>query len=482
MAMPRVLGTLSLLVLSLLADVATARDAGDFLAGKALQSKHGDVSVVATRPEELTTVRYTHETYGDQIKNAFSDLIFGMLLVVLGFPVLYYNEKREAHMDKIFAYGEKIVKTNVPSGSVDGNYEANLTHMQGVTACDEILRDDDFGIGLTNCAKLSKEVEMFQWQEQSSVEERDTPGGGKDKITTYTYSRGWSSEPVDSSSFQEVGGHENPPFPFQGRQDVATKVGFGAFQLTPSLIGQMNNFQPLADGEQPPSLNRAGRVFQLKAGIYETFSGTPQIGDMRVTFRKVPCGPATVLAVQHEDSFVPLTYDMVPQSSCPCLVSVPEKVELPQGASGSLLNKGASPSGAFMLCQCVGMCIEAGESLNDLATETLSAADMFTRAKNTQACIRKSLKLCGYLLFFFGLFMQFKFVPTFFRIIPFIGTWIQFFGNMFAYLGAFFIANFLWCFTVAIAWLAFRPAKGVLLIAASIAMIAVPTYLANKFD
>merc|ERR1719247_1474224 len=36
----------------------------------------------------------------------------------------------------------------------------------------------------------------------------------------------------------------------------------------------------------------------------------PNIGDVRVLFRRVPCGDTTVVAVQHGSSFAPLAYSM----------------------------------------------------------------------------------------------------------------------------------------------------------------------------
>merc|ERR1712176_1636882 len=37
-------------------------------------------------------------------------------------------------------------------------------------------------------------------------------------------------------------------------------------------------------------------------------SAPPEIGDMRVSFQRIPCGEATVLAVQNGDSFVPMKW------------------------------------------------------------------------------------------------------------------------------------------------------------------------------
>jgi len=441
------------------------------------QRAEGDAlaKVPSVDPEGLNVVVYRHKSYGQVVLEAFGKALLGVFLVILGFPVLYFNEKRQVHMDKIFDYASHVCKQNVPSDKVDSQYEANLVHVQGTTATQETLRDGEFPITVTSCAKLRRSVEMYQWVESSSTETRDAPGGGKDEITTYSYSKSWRSSPQDSSSFQEAG-HDNPPMPFEGANYTASNVSLGSFSLTETLIGQMNNFQALSNQELAPQASAGGRQFSLGGTTYTSFQGSPSIGDMKVSFTKVECKQATVLSVQHDGSFAPLTYDMVPQTGCCSFAALPQKVEL--GANQSLL--GGSKSAPMGLCSCVGDVIATRECLDDLAEETLSAREMMDRARSRQQCVHSVLKLVGYLLFFCGWLLQFWFVPTLFRVIPFIGLWIQAFGNFFAYLGAFFMGTFCYCVTVACAWLALRPVKGALFLGLAAALIVVPSVYAGQ--
>jgi len=427
-------------------------------------------------PEGLDVVVYKHKSYGQVVGDAFGQALLGVLLVILGFPVLYFNEKRQVHMDKIFDYASHVCRQNVSSDAVDSQNEANLVHVQGATATQESLRDGEFPVKVTNCAKLRRSVEMYQWVESSSTETRDAPGGGKDEITTYSYAKQWCSSPQNSSGFQEAG-HDNPSMPFESATYTASKVSLGDFTLTETLIRQMNNFQALSNEELAPQASAGGKQFSLGGTTYATFQGSPEIGDMKVSFTKVECKQATVLSVQHDGSFVPLTYDMVPQTSCcSCFAALPQKVDL--GANQSLL--GGSKSTPTGLCSCVGSLIAARECLDDLAEETLSAREMMDRARSSQQCVHLALKIAGYLLFFCGWLMQFSFVPTLFRVIPFIGLWIQSFGNFFAYLGAFFMGTFCYCITVAYAWLALRPVKGALFLGLALALIIVPSIYAGQ--
>lgn len=199
---------------------------------------------------------------------------------------------------------------------------------------------------------------------------------------------------------------------------------------------------------------------------------SPQIGDLRVTFEKVPCSDATVLALQSGNSFRALTYAMIPKGCRWPGSSPPQKVNLEE----PLLSKSAKSAGP---CSCVGSCFAAGEEVNEICESHQTAGTMMDRAENAQSLIHRVILILGYFMFFIGFFLQFKFVPTFFRIIPFVGTWIQYFGNAIAWVAAFFCGCFWWCGTLAFSWLFSRPLRAVLLFSAAVAMMAIPTVLSH---
>lgn len=315
---------------------------------------------------------------------------------------------------------------------------------------------------------------MYQWVESSKTEERDTPGGGKDKITTYSYDARWVGTPQDSSTFNDRS-YQNPPFPFEDREQAATRVSLGAFSLTKKLISQMADWR--AAHGLPPSCHVAGRSFRQggDGGVYMTnIGGSPQVGDMRVTFKKVECGSATVLALQHNNSFTELSYAMIPKGCSWPWSPPPAKVDLSQPLLGRA--KGSPSMGP---CSCIGQLIQSREELNELAEEHLSAGEMMGRAEGKQKCIHLGLLTLGYFMFFIGFLLQFQFVPTLFRVIPWVGTWIQYFGNAIAFVGAFFCGCFWWSSTLAFSWLFSRPIRAILLFSFAIAMVAVPTVLSQ---
>merc|ERR1712186_307745 len=121
--------------------------------------------------------------------------------------------------------------------------------------------------------------------------------------------------------------------------------------------------------------------------------GSPQIGDMKVTFESVSCGDATVLALQDGSSFRELSYAMIPKGCQWPWTKPPDRVNLKE----PLLGIREPPTNP---CACIGFCIESGEQLYELAEEHIGAGEIMARAESRQACIHISLVVLGYFMFF----------------------------------------------------------------------------------
>uniref|UniRef100_A0A7S3WKY8 Uncharacterized protein n=1 Tax=Strombidinopsis acuminata TaxID=141414 RepID=A0A7S3WKY8_9SPIT len=104
---------------------------------------------------------------------------------------------------------------------------------------------------------------------------------------------------------------------------------------------------------------------------------------------------------------------------------------------------------------------------------------MFAHAEDTQQCIHLVLQVLGFVLLFVGFHCMLSFVPTLFRVIPFLGTWIQWFGNFLATGASLLLAGCVWCLTVALAWLAMRPGKALLLLSVATLLVVLPSRLAH---
>lgn len=241
-----------------------------------------------------------------RIRESIKGLLFGLVLFVVSFPVLWLNEKNSA--ETIAGLSQLVEEAvTVESDAVDSNYEGKPIHTIGQADTEELLSDGRFGVSAT-AIKLVRQVEMYQWEEHEETEERKKLGGGSETVTTYTYEKVWSEYPINSSRFNAQGraGHENPPMPYQTEVIQAKDVSLGAFALSPFLVAQMNNRVEFnldqAQREALPADMRT-RLKNDGAGYYEGNPNAPQVGDLRTRFHVVQPATVSVIATQTGDTF-----------------------------------------------------------------------------------------------------------------------------------------------------------------------------------
>lgn len=151
--------------------------------------------------------------------------------------------------------------------------------------------DEELGID-TQAAVLWRDVEMAQWQEQCVA------NGCAQRIA-------WSSALIDSSTFNERTGRENPvSFPFASRAFAAPSLRLGAFTVDPAVLAELpTQPRPASMAELPPNL---AAIFRDHDGVL--FSGddvrVPAIGDLRVRYRVLAPGPVTITGLQRGNALV----------------------------------------------------------------------------------------------------------------------------------------------------------------------------------
>lgn len=397
----------------------------------------------------------THSTH---VGDAFKEFLLGLLLVVLAFPFLYYNEKRQVHMAKIFDYAEPRIK-NVSADSVDADNEARVVCVQGTSRTDETLQDPQLSVKVQNCSKLDRKVEMWQWKQHETSESKDTGNGNTETITKYTYDQGWHCGGINSGAFKQPG-HDNPPFPSLDAQKewTAKVVSLGAFKLDEGLIAQMCKWSAANIESQKID----GKMLNgTSAGVIQSGSGNPAVGDLRVTMKKVECGACSVASIQSGESFQALTYALVPDGSC--CSGPPDKVDL----MIAQLNPNGGDVEVQGLCTCVGALIESGECMHNLEEETKNGKQILEQMRKNQESIHTGLQILGFLMFLIGDYFIFKFGGSVFSFIPWVGNWIESLWKSLAFLAAIFCACQCWLVTVALSWLAMRPMKGIVLLVAA---------------
>ena len=286
----------------------------------------------------------------------------------------------------------------------------------------DVLSDDEFGISATAIA-LKRTTEMYQWVEHSKTTEKKNLGGSVTKTTTYTYSKEWVGEAIDSSSFHEPG-HDNPGgIEFPSQETRAANVTFGAFRLSERQIERIGRFQSYAFPSgyvcrvarakvQGPTIFIPNAETRENEKNVRDVMAQPRVGDLRVNFTVVLPHDISIVAKQHGDTFVGY------------LAKSKKKVDL--------LNDG----------------------VRDMA-------EMFESARSANTVMTWLVRIGGFLLMFIGLGMVLKPISVLADVLPILGDIVEIGTGIVAF--AFALVCSL--VTIAVAWIFYRPLLAVVLLA-----------------
>jgi len=226
---------------------------------------------------------------------------FCFLLAVLG---LALNERRSVRALRTLLEARDSVQP-VPCTPLAEN-QGRLVSFSCMLTDLSTLRDGEFGVVVTAVA-LTRHVEVLQWFESPSACGRRRLQ--RANCTGVAYSRLWSERHIPSAAFLEPG-HENPDLPLQPLSWRADALHAGGFLLPAPLAARLQReadvpfTQTRAVCGADRSTDAAGhcRWTAADGGLYlSAHSGgseAPQVGDARVTWRKVAAAAVSALGVQ----------------------------------------------------------------------------------------------------------------------------------------------------------------------------------------
>lgn len=346
-----------------------------------------------------------------RIGKAFSGIIVGLILLIIGIALLFWNEGRAVKTYNTLKEGQGLV-INVSADEVDAANDGKLVHLTADATTEEILVDEDFGIS-ANAIRLQRDVEMYQWKETEESETRKKLGGGEETVTTYTYSKQWSSGLNDSSNFQQPEGHENPSeFPYDSMTWDAENVPVGAFYLSPDLISQLSDFADLPVREIPEGAAWPEDATLSKGGIYLGANpAQPQVGDVRIKFSVIEPGPVSIVAAQNGDTFADYQ-------------------------------------------------TKAGGTIAMIVPGNVPAQQMFEEAIATNTLVTWLIRLGGFILIWIGFGLLFAPLSVLADVVPLFGNLVGAATGLIAFLLALAVA----LIVIALAWVFFRPLLAITLL------------------
>lgn len=361
---------------------------------------------------ETTTI-----SWGSRLGASFKGVLVGIVLFLVGFPVLFLNEGRAVTATKTNEEGAASVVEAQP-GAVDPAQDGKLVHMVGEATTQDVLKDETYGVAET-AIRLDRTIEMFQWVEHVETHDEKKLGGKIERTTTYTYSKQWCDRAVPSDGFKEQG-HVNPPaqIALGDTSQRAKNVTLGVRRLTDSQISRIGGSAPFKTLYKPVATNE---FFEISGTVPE-----PKVGDVRVTFSAVRPHEITVVAAQSGDSFMSYT-------------------------------------------------AKTGKTISHVMEGAIDAAGVFAAAERGNKFLTWILRLLGFALMFFGVSMVLGPLRTLADVVPFIGKIVGFGIGVVAFMVAAPCA----IATIGVAWIFYRPVLGITLIALAVG-IAVAVFVSRR--
>eukprot|EP01004_Peranema_trichophorum_P005041 NODE_3920_length_1261_cov_119.335677_g3439_i0.p1 GENE.NODE_3920_length_1261_cov_119.335677_g3439_i0~~NODE_3920_length_1261_cov_119.335677_g3439_i0.p1 ORF type:complete len:397 (+),score=51.28 NODE_3920_length_1261_cov_119.335677_g3439_i0:55-1191(+) len=345
-----------------------------------------------------------YTSYGGRLSNKICGACFGFVLVVIAFPLLWYNEGSSVSVYKTL---QEILQEDCPlilDDQTNPSLNGHLVLVHG-SLKEVTLTDPDFSV-TTQGIYLNRNVEMYQWKEHSHTETRKTTGGGEEKRTYYTYSTEWSSSLISSSGFRQSD-HRNPhSMPYSSHSWESNPTMLGTFRLP-------NDLKSKAQAEyQTLSLTSPSPQTRLTLSGNKYYSGSPaspNVGDVRISYQVSRGGDATVLAVLQGDTFSPYVAKATKRNF---------------------------------------------ETLyrQHLSKEYIIEQEVASNTFWTWVC-----RLGGFILMWIGMLMIAGPLPMLLDFVPFLGGLINSIISVGVFIISFFIAGFLSFTTIGVAWLFYHP-------------------------
>lgn len=362
-----------------------------------------------------TFTEITRTSWFSRIGSSIKGLLFGILLVVIGICLLFWNEGRAVKTHKALVESQDLV-VSINALEAAPQMNGKLVHLTGEATTTQTLSDNLLPVSM-QALKLQRKVETYQWEETSHSEEKKNMGGDTETITTYSYEKVWSDKYIDSSAFKKPNGHQNPEkWRYQSELWTADQISIGQYQLSETHKNKINNFQTLVI---PRNIELPKGVAQNSDGFYYgKDERKPNIGDQQISFSYIPAQIYSVIG----------------------------------DLAGTTLTEHIASNGRSIALLQAGM---------------HTADTMFEKAKSDNATLTWMIRLAGSLLLIIALNMIFKPLSVLADIAPLFGNIVAIGTGIVSFLLGIILA----LTTISIAWIFYRPLVGLLLLVVAAGLV-----------
>ncbi len=254
------------------------------------------------------TTTVDQRSWFQRLGSSLRGVLTGLLLFVIAFPILIWNEGQAIQTHRSLEAGASVVENSDPA-VIDPAQDGKLIYFTGETRTPSILTDSTFPIS-ENAIKLKRIVEVYQWSEVTETKTVEKNDGGSETSTTYSYQQVWAEQLIDSTSFQEQASYHNPQSkPLENEEQVANPVSVGAYVLPDRLLSSLSDYERLNLSSDllttlPNAQQEQWQVFNNY--IFRSADpSNPDIGDMRIWYQIIRPGTVSVIAQQSGSSLEP---------------------------------------------------------------------------------------------------------------------------------------------------------------------------------
>ena len=370
----------------------------------------------------------TTRSWFSRLKDALIKILVGLLLLVACIWLLFWNEGRSVKTYRALVEGAGLV-VSVENGSIDPANDGKLVHISGPVKPVGVPQDNVLGISAEGAAGLDRTVEMYQWVETSKSETRKQLGGSEETVTTYSYSKEWKRNAVDSSNFRQSG-HDNPQKPVDDASFAVPSATIGAFSVDGRAVARLGDERPIPltmiDANRAGDALSLGKPASVVAGqaVFSFNPQDPQVGDIRISFTRSDIDAASFIGAQR----------------------------------GAGLTPYKTTNGRELFLSDAGI---------------VDASAMFDAAQSENTIITWLVRAGGLIGLFIGFVFIFSILGVIADVVPFIGSIVNFGTAAIALIFTLLIGPTV----IAIAWIAYRPLVAIAVLAAGIALAAGILYL-----
>lgn len=234
-------------------------------------------------------------------KKSNGGFLGGLILIIIGILLLSSNEGRTVSMQSAINEGLKSYK-DVTSEKIDPKNDGKLIAVTGKLdlSNSENLTDSRFGITIKG-AKLKRNVEMYQWQEECTTDENEKK--------TCEYEKVWSNKLIDSSEFTKTENKNPSSFKYESQEFLASNVKVGAFDLPERLLDSLSYNKDLNNEKLIEMYKNTIEGYKIEGNYITNSQNTDeaQIGDLRISYSYASEGEVTLLGVQNNNTLTAFT-------------------------------------------------------------------------------------------------------------------------------------------------------------------------------